>query len=75
MGELLDKGANLVTDTAVVPEGVGFARRVCRQARRVIEADVQHFRVAWKGRTGFMRVAADGHDIIKRQVLDILEGF
>ena len=56
-------------------EGLGFTGGVCRESRRVIKTDMHHLRMAGKDRTGFMHIAADGDDILKRDVLDVGKGF
>ena len=36
--------------------------------RRVIEADMDHFGLAWKDRTTLMGITTDGDDVMKRDV-------
>jgi hypothetical protein len=71
MGELFDKGANLVTDAPVVREGLFFTRGMGRKAGRVIEALVNNCGAARKDRAALVGIAADSDDIIKRDVRDI----
>jgi hypothetical protein len=58
-----------------VREGFCLIRGMGREARRVIKAHVHHLGAARKYRAALVGIATDGDDVIKRDVLDILEGF
>ena len=68
--QTLDKLPYLITDPAINIQRFVFRCRRLGQSGRVIEPNVDHFGLAGKNGAVFVCMAADGHDVVERNVLD-----